>query len=56
MKSEDKGLPLIPLDLHLAHGRIKVKLGICRGKALHDKRDSLKEKAIKRDLERIRQF
>ncbi|MBQ4440016.1 MAG: SsrA-binding protein SmpB [Kiritimatiellae bacterium] len=56
MKSEAKGLTLIPLDLHLAHGRIKVKLGICRGKALHDKRDSLKEKAIKRDLERIRQF
>ena len=52
MKSEAKGLTLIPLKLFLKNGRIKLDLGVCRGKALHDKRDALKKKAMRRDLER----
>ena len=52
MKSEAKGLTLVPLKLFLKHGHIKVDLGVCRGKALHDKRDALKNKAMRRDLER----
>jgi SsrA-binding protein len=52
MKTEAKGLTLIPLKLYLHQGRIKLELGICRGKALHDKRDALKKKALTRDLER----
>ncbi len=52
MKTEAKGLTLIPLKLYLHNGRIKLELGICRGKALHDKRDALKKKALTRDLER----
>ena len=53
MKSEAKGLTLIPLRLHLKRGRVKLDIGICRGTALHDKRASLKEKAIRRDMERM---
>lgn len=52
MKTEAKGLTLIPLKLYLHNGRIKLELGICRGKALHDKRDALKKKALTRELER----
>ena len=52
MKTEAKGLTLIPLKLHLVRGRIKLDLGVCRGKALHDKRESLKQKALRRDMER----
>ena len=52
MKTEAKGLTLVPLKLFLKHGRVKVDLGVCRGKALHDKRDALKKKALRRDLER----
>ena len=52
MSTEAKGLTLIPLKVYLKHGRIKVALGICCGKALHDKRDTLKKKALRRDLER----
>ena len=52
MKTEAKGLTLVPLKLFLKHGRVKVDLGVCRGKALHDKRDALKKKAMRRDLER----
>ena len=52
MKSEAKGLALVPLKLYLRRGRVKLELGICRGKALHDKRASLREKAVRRDMER----
>ena len=52
LKTEARGLTLIPLKVYLKGGRIKVALGICRGKALHDKRDALKEKAMRRDMER----
>ncbi len=52
LKTEAKGLTLIPLKVYLARGRIKVSIGVCRGKQLHDKRDALKKKALKRDLER----
>lgn len=51
-KSEAKGLTLVPLKLFLKRGKIKLELGICRGKALHDKREALKKKAIKIDMER----
>ena len=52
LKTEAKGLTLIPLKVFLENGRIKVALGVCRGKQLHDKRDALKKKAMRRDLER----
>ena len=52
MKSEAKGLTLVPLKLFVKRGRVKLELGVCRGKALHDKRASLREKAVRRDMER----
>ena len=52
MKSEAKGLTLVPLKMFLRRGKVKLDLGVCRGKALHDKRDALKQKAVRRDLER----
>lgn len=53
MKTEAKGLTLIPLKLYLKRGKVKVELGVCRGKALHDKRDTLKKKAVDRDMARM---
>ena len=52
LKTEAKGLTLIPLRVFLKRGRIKLDLGVCRGKQLHDKRDALKKKALRRDMER----
>ena len=52
LKTEAKGLTLIPLRVFLKNGRVKVDLGVCRGKQLHDKRDAHKKKALRRDLER----
>ena len=53
LKTEAKGLTLVPLKMYLKGGRIKVAIGVCRGRQLHDKRDALKQKALKRDLERV---
>ena len=49
MKTEAKGLTLVPLKIFLRHGRIKVDLGVCRGRQLHDKREALRKKAMDRD-------
>ena len=46
------GYTLVPLSLYLKNGRVKVALGICKGKKNYDKRDSMLEKAHKRDMER----
>ncbi len=46
--AEKDGYTLIPLSLYLKRGRVKVEVGVCRGKKLYDKRES----ALKRDLER----
>ena len=46
--SERDGYTLIPLSLYFKRGKVKVEVGVCRGKKLYDKRES----ALKRDLER----
>lgn len=46
------GVALIPLSLYFKDGRVKVELGLCRGKKLHDKRDSEADRESKRDIER----
>ncbi len=51
LTSQD-GYTLIPLSLYLKNGRVKVNLGVCKGKKNYDKRDSMLEKAHKRDMER----
>lgn len=47
-----KGYTLIPLSLYLKEGRVKVALGVAKGKHNYDKRDDMLEKAAKRDIER----
>jgi len=51
-KVEQKGLTLIPLKLYLKRGKVKVSLGLGKGKKLHDKREDIKRKEEKRDIER----
>ena len=50
--ADRKGLTLIPLSLYIKKGLIKVKVGIAKGKKSHDKRESLKAKQDKREVER----
>jgi SsrA-binding protein len=51
-KVEQQGLTLVPLDIHFTRGLAKVNLALVRGKKLHDKRDALRERADRRDVER----
>lgn len=43
-----KRYTLIPLKIYFVRGKVKVELGVCQGKKLYDKRESIKEKDIKR--------
>ena len=47
-----QGYTLIPLQLYLKNGLVKLELGVCRGKQLHDKRDAVAEADALRDIER----
>lgn len=47
-----KGYTLIPLEIYIKDGRMKLDLGICVGKHTHDKRDDMAERDAKRDIER----
>lgn len=48
-KVERDGYTLIPLKVYFVKNKAKVLIGLCRGKKLHDKRESLKEKDLKRE-------
>ena len=51
--AHEKGLTLVPLKVYITgRGLIKVELGLCRGKKLHDKRETLKKADAKRDIDR----
>ena len=47
-----EGTTLIPLSLYFKDSLVKVELGLCKGKKLHDKRDSEAERSAKRDIDR----
>ena len=46
-----KGYALVPLSFYLKNGKVKVQLGLARGKKLYDKRQELKERAVRRETE-----
>lgn len=47
-----KGYTLIPLSLYFSGKNVKVELGLCRGKKLYDKRDSIAAKEVNREIDR----
>lgn len=52
-KVERAGYAIVPLDLHYTRGRIKVEIGLAKGKKQHDKRDTQADKDWKRDQDRL---
>lgn len=52
-KVEQRGYTLVPLDLHYKGGRVKLEIGLAKGKQLHDKRNSEREKDWQREKQRI---
>jgi SsrA-binding protein len=51
-KIEQKGYTLVPLNLHWKNGRVKCEVALAKGKATHDKRDTIKDREGKREVER----
>ena len=51
-KSAEKGYSVIPLSLYFSKGRVKMEIGLCRGKKLYDKREDMAKAVAKRDMER----
>lgn len=51
-KSQERGLALIPLRMYFRNGKIKVEIGVGRGKKLYDKREDIKLKEDRRAIER----
>jgi len=51
-KTNEKGLTLIPLHLYFVGPKLKIELGVCKGKKLYDKRQAVKSRDMKREMER----
>ncbi len=51
-KVEQKGHTLVPLNLHWKNGKVKCEIALGKGKAEHDKRDTIKDREGKREVER----
>jgi SsrA-binding protein len=51
-KSRERGLALIPLKLYFKSGKVKMEIGVGRGKKLYDKRESLRDKDDRREMQR----
>jgi SsrA-binding protein len=51
-KLEQKGLTLVPLKMYFKGGKVKLSLGLGRGKKLHDKREDIRQRDDKREMAR----
>lgn len=51
-KTRERGLTLVPLKMYFRDGKVKMEIGVSKGKKLHDRREDLKRKADRRDMER----
>ncbi|MDD3150082.1 MAG: SsrA-binding protein SmpB [Candidatus Gastranaerophilales bacterium] len=51
-KLKESGLTIVPLKIYLDKGWAKIEIGIAKGKKLHDKRESIAKKSVKREIER----
>ncbi len=52
-KTHEKGLTLIPFSVYPSKRRIKLSFGVCRGKNVHDKRESIKQREVTRSTRRV---
>ncbi len=48
----EKGYTLIPIDFYLKNGKVKMTLGVCKGKKQYDKRETIKNRDVQRDIQR----
>jgi len=53
-KVQEKGFTLVPLRIYFKNGKAKIKIALARGKRKYDKRESIKEREMKRELDRVK--
>ena len=51
-KAKEKGFTLVPIKAYFQGSHVKIEIGLCKGKHTYDKKDTLKERDLKRDLDR----
>jgi len=51
-KLAERGYTLVPLRMYIKNGKVKIELGLARGKNVHDKRKTIQERDMKRDMQR----
>ncbi|MCL1817804.1 MAG: SsrA-binding protein SmpB [Spirochaetaceae bacterium] len=51
-KVDEKGFTLVPLKVYLKKSRVKIDLGLCKGKKTYDKRENIKDRDLRRETER----
>lgn len=51
-QTSNKGTTMVPLAMYFVRGRVKVELGVVQGKRSHDKREDLKDREAKREMQR----
>ena len=52
-KTQERGYTLVPLKIYLKNGKIKIEIGLAKGKTLYDKREVLKKRSAKREMEKV---
>ena len=55
-KVSQEGLTLIPLKLYFKKNKVKILLGLCKGKKTYDKRETIKERDLKREASKLQKF
>jgi SsrA-binding protein len=51
-KVTERGFTIVPLNAHFSKGRVKIEIGLAKGKKLYDKRSTIKERDVAREIER----
>lgn len=52
-KTQERGYTLVPLKIYLKNGKIKIEIGLAKGKTLYDKREVLKKRSADREIEKV---
>ena len=55
-KVEQEGLTLVPLKLYMQKNKVKILLGLCKGKKNFDKRETMKERDLKREASKLQKY
>ena len=53
-KTSERGFSLVPLEVYFKDGRLKVEIGVAKGKKIYDKRESIKKREVEREIRRLK--